>query len=441
VEDQPQTLILGAGITGLCIAHSLQESGEDCQVIETSKTVGGALQTVRKDGFLAEYGPNSLLLKDKRVAQLFSQIGLTDTDIQDARPEAHNRFIVDQGKLHSVPTSPLRMLRSPLFSFGGILRIAKEPFISRHHDHKDESFADFVRRRLGNEVLTNAAEPFVNGIYAGNPEHLSIRHAFPRISELENNHRSLILSALAKKKGKYSNPHTLSPTRTISFKEGLAALPQTIAKNLTPKTVHLDCKVNHITANDNGWQLTWIDSDGIEHTTQYRRLVIAIPHHRLAELPLPTNILQQLVPVFNITAPPVTSLVLGFRRDQVKHPLDGFGMLIKTADAPDEHVTLTCMMGGAKNPQYAENTDDVVMAELQRLLGVRGAPCYRHRTHWRNAIPQYNIGYQSVLDALQNCEKSNIGLHFSGNYRGGISVTDCIINGLQLGKQLTDPGR
>ena len=156
----------------------------------------------------------------------------------------------------------------------------------------------------------------------------------------------------------------------------------------------------------------------------------------------------------SLDSPPVTSLVLGFKKEDITHPLDGFGMLIKQSEnsrllgvlfsssmfdgrAPEGHVTLTCMMGGTIHPEYSENSDEIVLAELDRLLGVNGKPTFRHKTIWPKAIPQYGLDYQNALDAMDKVEKNNPGLHFAGNYRGGISVGDCIVNGLELGTRLS----
>jgi len=452
--EETKIAILGAGITGLCIAQALHESGENFEIIETSDKVGGALQSTLRDGFLAEHGPNSLLLKDRRVLSLLEDIGLRNQAIQDTRSEAEKRFIVDQGVLHPLPESPFKMIRSPLFTFGGILRLAREPFISRYKSRKEESFADFVKRRLGQEMFANAAGPFVSGIYAGDPAKLAIRHAFPRLWKLENEHRSLILGSLSMRRNKHKNIHALRPTRTISPQCGMGALPKALAQNLPKRSIHLASKVESIRPWENGWQIRRTDSTGQMLVSRHSQLVIAVPHHRLSTLPLPNDILQKLAPVSSIETPPVTSLVLGFKREQIEHQLDGFGMLIKEAEkspllgvlfsssmfegrAPKNHVTLTCMMGGVKHPEYAENSDTIVLQELKRLLGVKGSPVFRHRTSWENAIPQYGLDYQTVLDALDSCENNHPSIHFAGNYRNGISVTDCILNGLQLGKHLS----
>ncbi len=473
MENTAQTAILGAGITGLSVAHSLRTSSQDNRrqsfhLIESGDQVGGALQSTRCDGYLAEHGPNSILIKDKRVAEMLDAIGLGEMEPHAAmheslvaRKEAEKRYIVQDGQPLAMPSSPLGMLRTPLFSFMGKLRFGLEPFIGRYQGREqgrgEESFADFVRRRLGPDMLASAAGPFVSGIYAGDPENLSVRHAFPRLWNLEHNYRSFIIGALVLQFGGGNNPHRLAPSRMLSFRSGMHAMPDAIASHLPDGCLKLQCQVRSIEPTgengSSGWALSWTDAAGNVQTGHYRQLVIAVPHHRLSSLPLPASVTNELAPLTELEAPPVTSLVLGFRREDITHPLDGFGMLIKQAEnspllgvlfsssmfdgrAPDGHVTLTCMMGGSIHPEYAANDDQVVLDELDRLLGVTGAPTFRHRTAWSHAIPQYGLDYQNVLDAMAACERKHPGLHLAGNYRGGISVGDCIVNGLELGKSL-----
>jgi len=238
-----------------------------------------------------------------------------------------------------------------------------------------------------------------------------------------------------------------------SFKEGMHTLPKMIAENLPDEALHLETNVQEIKYANNQWHLQWIDKQGNHCSGTYQNLVIATPHHKLLNLPLPETATSILTPISQLQSPPVSSLVLGFKRKDVPHPLDGFGMLIKRDEnspllgvlfsssmfdgrAPKEHVTLTCMMGGSINPQFAENSLETVLSELKRLLGIDAPPTFQHRSSWKHAIPQYDLNYQQILDALNACEQSHSGLHFVGNYRGGISVGDCIVNGLELGKSL-----
>ncbi|MFK7909409.1 MAG: protoporphyrinogen oxidase [Akkermansiaceae bacterium] len=457
MQSNTDTVILGAGISGLCVAHVLNKEHKSLLVLESSNQVGGAIQSSQADGYLAEHGPNSILVKDKRVATLLDDVGLNVTETLPAREEAKKRYIVHNGEPHAMPAGPFGMLKTPLFSFGGKLRFALEPFTGRYQGREkglgEESFADFVRRRLGPDMLASAAGPFVSGIYAGDPEKLSVRHAFPRLWNLEERYRSFILGALALQFGGGNNPHRLAPSQMLSFNSGMHAMPKAIADHLSDDILKLDCKIDDIQKTDTGWRVCWSNSNG-QHETECRNLVSTAPHHRLGEIPLPDSVSKDLAPVVSLDSPPVTSLVLGFRREDITHPLDGFGMLIKQSEnspllgvlfsssmfdgrAPEGHVTLTCMMGGTIHPEFAENSDETVLAELKRLLGVDGKPTFRHKTSWSKAIPQYGLGYQSVLDALENVEKEHSGLHFAGNYRGGISVGDCIVNGLELGKRIS----
>jgi len=468
LEHSADTAIIGAGITGLCVAHSLHTAAGDqktFQLIESANKVGGAIQTTLAEGYLAEHGPNSILVKDKRVAAMLDQLGLHEVKLDNealaARSEAHKRYIVQGGVPLAMPSSPLGIFKTPLFSLGGKLRLALEPFIGRYKGREqgqgEESFADFVRRRLGPDILESAAGPFVSGIYAGDPENLSVRHAFPRLWQLENRYRSVILGAIAMQSGRdnKSNPNSnrLAPARMLSFRSGMHAMPKAIADSLPTASIQLNSKLQSITPNDDGWTLVWTDSSAQQHTGHYQNLVLTTPPHRLATLPLPASAHDALKPVVAMQSPPVTSLVLGFKREDVAHPLDGFGMLIKQSEkspllgvlfsssmfdgrAPAGHVTLTCMMGGTMHPEYAQNDDQTVLDELGKLLGVKGAPTFRHQTSWPQAIPQYSLDYQDKLDAMASCEKAHPGLHLAGNYRGGISVGDCIVNGLALGEKL-----
>ncbi len=458
MEKRTNTAIIGAGITGLCVAHSLHRAKQAFLLLESADKVGGALQSTRENGYMAEHGPNSILIKDRRVDRMLKEVGLESSgEKQLALDEAKKRYIVHAGAPHAMPSSPLGMLRTPLFSFGGKLRFALEPFIGRYkgleQGRGEESFADFVRRRLGPDMLASAAGPFVSGIYAGDPEKLSVRHAFPRLWNLEHHYRSFILGAIALQLGGGKNPHRLAPSQMVSFRSGMQAMPEAIAGELPPDSLHLGARVTSITRTEEGWSLRWTDAEGTACEGDFRQLVLAVPHHRLDSLPLPDSVLGGLAPLVSLQAPPVTSLVLGFKRENIAHPLDGFGMLIKRDEnspllgvlfsssmfegrAPDGFVTLTCMMGGSIHPEYAENDDEVVLAELDRLLGVSGSPTFRHRTAWDHAIPQYGLDYQEVLDAMTSTENAHPGLHLAGNYRGGISVGDCIVSGLELGRRL-----
>jgi len=211
--------IIGSGITALAQAWQLTRQGHDCTLLESSKEIGGAIQSHRQGPYLAEEGPNSIQVNSHEVDRFLTSIPGLEDRIVKADAAAKKRYIVRNGALHAVPTGPLTTVSTPLWSLVGKLRVLKEPFIPAISPESEESAADFVRRRLGLELYQYAINPLIGGIYAGDPEQLSLRYAFPKLYALEQNHGGLIRGALAKmrKNGRSQTPKVRK--RIISFKE------------------------------------------------------------------------------------------------------------------------------------------------------------------------------------------------------------------------------
>ena len=433
--------IIGAGITGLATAWQLKQAGNDCTVLENSDRVGGAIQTIRRDGYLAEEGPNSIQLNSVEIENFIQSIPSLYDELIEAAPAANKRFIVRNGEAHSVPMGPLSAITNPLWSLGGKLRVLKEPFIAANKADAEESVADFARRRLGNELYQYAINPLVGGIYAGDPEKLSLRYAFPRLYALEREHGGLIRGAVAKMKAAKNAPGPKFRKRIISFKEGLDTLPRKIAEALG-HCVHTD---SHITSikRDNRWRVVWNDQ-----ACEFDQLIVTSPAHSIMRLPFQEDLREDLSSFAeSIDYPPVSVLSLGYNRDQVTHPLDGFGALVPECEqrkilgvlfpssvfsdrAPDGEVLLTIFVGGERSPEIATDQTEALMEavrpELQSLLGVNGDPTFVHHKHWSQAIPQYKLGYGEKLAAMNTIEHRHPGLKLAGNYRTGISLTYCL---------------
>lgn len=438
--------IIGAGISGLSTAWHLKKQGADCTVIETADRVGGAIRTEQNKSFLTEAGPNSIQLNSPEVAAFLESIPGLKNECIFAKAAAQKRFLVRKGKVHPVPMGPLQALRTPLWSFGAKLRVLREPFISRRIDESDESVAEFVCRRLGSEIYRYAINPLVGGIYAGKPEALSLRYGFPKLYDLEQTHGSLIRGALAKKIASRKGKPTNFKKSIISFKGGLETLPKSLAKALG-SSVHTGATLESITKEASGWQVQW---NGITH--QYDRLILAVPAFALEKLPLQRDLHDALSPLKNIEYPPVSVLSLGFRKNTISHPLDGFGVLVPECEersilgvlfpssffegrAPQDHALLTVFVGGDRQPYLssddAQVLEDRVMPDLVELLGIKESPVMRHLAHWPRAIPQYKVGYGEIMNAIDKIESQYPGLHLSANYRHGISLTYCLEAALQ----------
>ena len=447
----PHVLVCGAGLTGLAAAWNLRRLGADVTVLEADEMVGGVVRSTRRDGYLVEHGPNSCTLTDE-LASLVDALDLAPL-MRSAAPQAQRRYIVRDGRPLAVPTSPLALLRSPLFSAAAKLRVLGEPFIARRTADDDESVADFVRRRLGDEPLTWAIDPFVSGVYAGDPEQLSIRHAFPRLDALEREHGSLVRGAIAGARrsravvaqtGVAARRHTI-----VSFADGMSTLPLAIADFIGSANILRRTRVLAIGVDD-GRTSVVVERDGARRVIRADAVVSTLPLHALTRIDLGAQAEPHLAQLATIAYPPVVSLALGFRRADVAHALDGFGCLVPSAEnrcvlgvlfsstlfdgrAPDGHVLLTCFLGGVKQPRIAaldtSELLDVVQPELAALLGVTGAPKFVQHTVWPHAIPQYNVGHDRATRASAAIEALVPGLIVDGQFRRGVSVGDCIAAG------------
>lgn len=463
--DSRSVAVVGAGVTGLVAAYELRRRGVNVTLYESSGHAGGALRTTHADGFLAEHGPNSFV-SSAPVEELLSKLDLHD-DVVEANHEANRRFVVRGGELLSFPLTPPAMLTTRLFSLRAKLRVLGEPLVARGESGDDESIASFVRRRLGREVLDYAVDPFISGIFAGDPEQLSMAHAFPRVFALERQHGSLSKGLMAQRKAAklarqeasvssnvVSQAHA-TPARLISFVDGMQTLTDALEASLVG-TLRLGCPVRLLHRSETRWEVE-AGQDGAARSHAVDAVVMATPAHVLAAMELPAGLRRDSAAVERVEYPPVSTLTLGFPRRDVAHALNGFGMLIPAAErrnllgalfssslfparAPEDHVTITCFVGGARHPEMAREDSDTlvgrVLHDLRALLGVRGDPIFIKHVFWPRAIPQYTLGYQAVKDAADATEAANPGLYLAGNYRNGVSVGDCIASGQQMAERV-----
>jgi oxygen-dependent protoporphyrinogen oxidase len=439
---------VGGGVTGLTAAWRLHAQGHTVTVFEQSDRLGGAVSTTINDGWLIENGPNSLL-ESPQFDALIADLGL-EAECRYAAPVAKNRYIVRGGRLVPVPMAPHKLLATPLFSLRTKLRLFAEPFFRARIRPADVSLAAFVRDHLGQEIVDYAINPLVAGIYAGDPEALSTKYAFPKLWEIEQTHGSLIRGQIAAMKAKRARGEKAA-ARIVSFPRGLQTLPTALAARLPDGAVR--CRASVISLSPGRlWKLV-SRRDGLAATEEFDAVVLALPAAELANLSLGASGGRPLAALEHVDYPPVASLFLGFRREQVAHPLDGFGALVPEVEhrsvlgvlfsstlfadrAPAGHVALTVYVGGTRQPDLARLAPEVlrprVLADLRDLLGVEGDPVFSHTTFWAHAIPQYNLGYERFLDAITETETKNPGLFIGGHVRDGISLANCIAAGQRL---------
>lgn len=446
-----KTAVIGAGITGLTTAHQLQKLGMEVDVFEKNVEPGGSIRTVEQKGWLTEYGPNTLLLKDASVRDFIIEAGL-ESDQVVANESASKRFIVRNGKLEALPASASEAVTTNVFSTAGKLRVCLEPFISRYKGD-EETVASFVHRRLGREILDYGLNPFVAGIYANKPEYLSLKYAFPAMYNLEKEYRSLIWGAIAGSGSRKQDGRI--PRKLISFKKGLQQLPDKIAGELS--SVHYQSKVQSVQKKTEGW-FVYTESG---ESGPFENIVVNVPVYQWSKELLPVKEYSDAVKK-EVEYPPLSVLHLGYRKEDIRHPLDGFGFLVPEKEnrnvlgalfsstlfdgrAPDGHHLLTVFIGGGREPEKAGFSTgklvEIAEEELKQLIGLKGTHRFKEHVYWPSAIPGYHVGYGDILARFDAMERGNPGLYLAGNFRNGISVPDCIKNGLALAKRIQTGSR
>ena len=445
--------IIGAGITGLTAAFYLKRQGVPVTVYEASGRVGGVIQSIRKDGFLAEFGPNTILETSPKIGQLVRDARLEARKLA-TDPKAEARYVVRYGRPIEMPSSPLGFFTTPLFTAKAKLAVLREPFIKPTRDGVEESIGQFVVRRFNREFLDHAIDALVAGIYAGDPHKLSLPHAFPKLKALEDNYGSIIKGQIfGARDRKKSSEVAKDRAPKFSFDEGLQVLPDTLAAQLGD-SLKLNTPVTKLSQMSDGWRVTTASGE-----TKFNAVIYCGTAYKLAELGIEAAA-QQRHPTeafAEISYPPVGAVVLGFRREDVKHPAGGFGMLIPKIEgfkilgtifssalfpnrAPGGHVTLTSYIGGARYPELGllpeKELIEVTMADLRVLLGVKGQPVFTHTKTWPQAIPQYNVGYGKYRDLLNDLEAKMPYLFFAGHYRDGVSLGDSIISGVNIAERV-----
>lgn len=440
------SVIIGAGISGLVAAHRLKKMGRDPLLIESGDRVGGVIQSREVEGFLIECGPNSLR-GSHEFLDLVEELNLTG-ELITANPHAP-AYIYADGRLQAAPMSPPALVKTKLISNAAKLRLLREPFVKARRESGEESIASFIRRRLGNEILERMVAPFLSGVYAGDPEELSVQACFPKLSEFEAEAGGILRGALRaarqSRKGASSPKRSLRPYRLCSFRHGLNALPETLSRSLGDRLL-TGARIIGI-KSAGGFEIK-IEHRGEIKTINSPALVVSTPAYVTAHLlgPVAPEIaaLVAEIPYVSIASVPVA-----YRAEQVARKLDGFGFLAPRGEglrtlgsiwnsslfaerAPEGWVCLTNFIGGATDPEAIKLGDEelirIVHDDLGKVLGVSGEPRRLPITRYERAIPQYTLGHAARVERIEAMLRDISGLWLAGNYLRGISLGDCIKN-------------
>ena len=462
--SRERVVIIGAGLTGLTTAYQLASQSSvarrplEIVVLEARDRIGGAIWTNRVDGFTLEGGADSFITNKPWALDLARQLGLGDqligTDDRNRRS-----FVVRGGKLLPVPEgfvlmAPNRLLpliTSPILSVRGKLRMMLDLVLPRKSDDSDESLASFARRRFGREALDRLIQPLVGGIYTANPADLSLKATMPQFPAMEQEYRSLILAALRRSKTEKRGDRQSSGARYglfASFADGMDTLPRALAAALPPRTIRTESAVRRIIKPEAGkpWRVELLDGQPIEASA----VVLTTEAHSSARL---VDGFDPELALHLRSIPYASSAIVtvAYRRDQVAHPLNGFGAVIPIIEgrsilavsflsvkfpsrAPEGTVAMRVFVGGATQPELFDLSDEemkaLVETELGSLLGIRGEPLLIDVARHTRAMPQYTLGHIDRVATIRERAARHPGLALAGTAFNGVGVPDCVRSGM-----------
>ncbi|HAD03246.1 MAG: protoporphyrinogen oxidase [Desulfuromonadales bacterium GWD2_61_12] len=446
--------IIGAGISGLAAAHAIEREAAaagitlEVVVLERDKRIGGKIWSIKEEGYLCEWGPNGFLDNKPMTLELCDRLDISDRLLR-SDDNARKRYICSAGELHRLPENGPMFLRSKLLSWPGKLRIAREMLIPPLTKDVDETLAEFARRRLGPEALDKLIGPMVSGIFAGDPETMSVASCFPRIVQLEQEYGGLIRAMVklarqkrAERKAGKAVASAAGPGGTLtSFLAGIQELTDATAAAMGG-TVRTGAGVTAIVRRGEGFEVKLEDGSTLDADV----VVSAAPAYALAGMvagldPALAGVLRE------IRYAPMNVVCFGYARDKIAHPLDGFGYLITRQEkrqilgtlwdssifpnrAPQGSVLLRSMMGGATNPGAFDLAESEVKArvqgDLKAIMGINADPDFVRIFRHREAIPQYTVGHSRHLIEIAGHLEATPGLFVAGNAFFGVGLNDCV---------------
>ncbi len=449
--DDTDILIAGGGISGLTLAWWLAQSGYRVEVWEADTRVGGKIQSTQQDGYLMEQAASLLMNFRPEVSGLIHHTGLESKKTCRNKQAGAHRYLLHQGQLTALPMRMGGLLRSPLWSLRGKLRLLAEPFMPVGTD-PDESVSQFIQRRLGREMLEKAMDPFVAGTLAADPDLASAAATLPRLTVLEKRYGSITAGIIAHR---LLRKRSACLTDTFSFEGGMSTLIETLA-NTPGVQVRTGYKLRELVRSPKGWQARAETPHG-EYQLNTKKTVLATPAPVAAQLldNLDTELAELLR---GIRYAPLAVVHIGMQRKHITHPLDGTGFLtprsaglpingnlwmssLFNGRAPQGKVLMTTYLGGARRPELLEYDDNHLLNQtlqsLQPLLGLQSDPEMVQIQRHTQGLPVYHGAYQARLQAIEEKMHCLPNLYLEANYQGGVSVRDRIARSYLLAQRIT----
>ncbi len=448
--------ILGAGISGLSLAYKLKQAGKDFILLEADSEVGGKIKSRQKASYTYELGPNTVLINNGAIKELIDELGLKNQIIEPDEQAIKSRFVLKNGNIEAIPNSLKSTIKSNLFGWATLGNILAEPFKKAKKGGKEESLAEFSKRRFGKQIYEDLITPFVTGIYAGDPEKMSIDFTLSILKEAEEKHGSILkgMPKLLKQKKAANEKYQLPKQKIFTFKTGLQTLAKAIALEIKD-SIELNASVFQIEETDGSYKVHYRQNEE-QKTIQAQKVISTLPASVLANLihEQKTSLNQSLKKISYV---PATVTHLAYDKEQLHFKKEAFGILSRKAEqvpflgvlfnskffphqAPQNKVLITIISGGYRQADFIERDKKEIQEEIHqslvKLKVVEGNYELAESYHWPKAIPQYELGHQNILDQIATFEAKNPNFLIAGNFLKGISVSDCIENSFKLAEKL-----
>jgi len=466
VEDKKKVVIIGGGITGLTAAYYLQKEVREkslpieVTLIESSHRLGGKIQTLVKDGFVIEKGPDSFLARKQSASRFAKEVGMEDQLVNNT---AGKSYVLVKERLHpmpggsimGIPTQIAPFISTGLFSATGKLRAAADFVLPKSNPAEDQSLGEFFRRRLGDEVVENLIEPLLSGIYAGDIDQLSLMSTFPQFYQVEQKYRSLILGMKRATPAPKKSPNSTGKDKGIflTFKKGLQSFVDEVERRLEPGSVIKGHRVERIRKSGLRYELS-INSGETMHADS---IIVATPHH------VTSAIFSQydFFDVFeHMPSTSVATVALSFPKEAIKKDIEGTGFVVsRNSDytitactwthkkwphsTPEGKVLLRCYVGRAGDEAVVELSDDeivkIVLEDLNKTMNIDMDPELVVVTRWKDSMPQYTVGHKDRISKVkEQVSKELPGVFLAGSSFEGLGLPDCIDQGEEAVKKVLD---
>lgn len=430
------TIILGGGISGLVAAYSQHKKGKNILLLEASNRLGGVIQTITKDGYRLEQGPNSILT-NAELSQLIEDLGISEKVRKNEEIASTRYLLYKDMPLKMAPSWSL--LKSGFLNFSMVWAFLSERF-RKKGELEDESIADFIRRRLNGDILNRMINPLVTGVYAGDPEKLSLRSTFKKLYAMEQDYGSLV-------KAMFNRDKNAHKREALSFEGGLNTLIEGLTNNLDGK-IKTGAMITKVKPVEAGFEVSF-EKEGETETVLAKELISTLPTTTTSTVFdfMDADLRNELN---QIEYAPMLLLYLGYPKENVGQELNGFGYLNAQQEnqpylggiwtsaifpevAKEGNELFTLFVGGVNNKAVATNKEEAIekaKKAFEKHMKIKGGSSFQSHYLYERAIPQFNLGHYKVMDKVDDVEKLYPGLHISGNWRTGVAIGDCVAGNL-----------